>query len=200
MEIVVSEVKRKAFHLLTLSYIGVYWYNQTAGKLFLGGLLILAFLGEVFRLRNPGFNTWILRFLNGVHRPEEENQLSGLLWTLSGSLLTMLIYPHPRIVLVGLLFISLGDSAAALVGIHFGRIKIYNGKTLAGSLSCFLVCWVIALSLLPPTDGRYFLVATLAAFFATIVEIIPWPLNDNFWLPILSTGSIYLLYKIFAVL
>jgi len=200
MELVVSEIKRKGFHLLTLVYISLYWYNQRAGKLFLAGLLLLAFIGEMLRLRNQKFNLWILRLLNGVHRPEESRRLSGLLWTLSGSLLTMLIYPHPRIVLVGLLFISLGDSAAALVGIHFGRIKIYDEKTLAGSLSCFLVCWIIALSLLPPTDGRYFLVATLSALFATIVEIIPWPLNDNFWLPILSTGSIYLLYKIFGVL
>jgi dolichol kinase len=188
----VEEVKRKGFHLLTLVYIIAYWIFPW--KYVVSGMsviVLLALTAETLRLNIPPLNKWILETLGGVHRKEEAHRMSGLVWTLSGSLLTMLIFPDKSIVFASLLYLALGDSVAALIGKHRGKNKIWNKKTLEGSLACFVVCIIIGLFLLP------WKFALLGAFVATLIETIPWPLNDNFWMPLITaailTHFIYLI-------
>jgi dolichol kinase len=38
--------------------------------------------------------------------------------------------------------------------------------------------------------------AIIGAFIATIIEIIPWPLNDNFWMPLITAGLLGLIRKL----
>ena len=79
-----------------------------------------------------------------------------------------------------LLYLALGDASAALVGKRIGKRKIFWEKTLEGSLACFLVCFII---------GLFFFKLPLAlagALAAAIIELFPWALNDNFWMPIIA--------------
>lgn len=188
----VEEVKRKGFHLLTLIYIIAYWvapWEYVVSIMF--GVVLTALIAETLRLNIPKLNKWILETLGGVHRKEEAHRMSGLVWTLSGSLLTMMIFPDKAVVFASLLYLALGDTAAALIGKHRGKNKIWNKKTLEGSLACFIVCLIIGLFLLP------WKFALMGAFVATLIETIPWPLNDNFWLPLITaailTHFIYLI-------
>jgi len=75
-----------------------------------------------------------------------------------------------------------GDTVAAIVGKSAGRIRIF-GKTLEGSLACLLICFGITL-FLPEVP---FHVAIVGALVATIFELLPIPLDDNFRIP-LSAG------------
>jgi len=179
----IDEVKRKTFHVLTLVYMIAYWVLPWPYVISgMGVILVLAMIGEIIRLNNPPFNEWLLEKLGGVHRKEEAHRMSGLIWTITGSMLTMLIFPDKNIVFACLLYLALGDSVAALIGKHRGKNPIWNKKTLEGSLACFFVCIIIGLFLLP------WKFALLGAFVATIIETIPWPLNDNFWLPLISAA------------
>lgn len=185
---VIQEIKRKLFHLLTLIYIVGYWRLPRDAALAGMGLTIFVALAiEIIRLKHSRFNRFVLLF--GIHRKSEENHFSGLLWTLSGAFFTMYFFENPSqpttkiIVLASLLYAALGDTAAAIAGSLFGRIKI-GEKSLEGSAACFVVCLIIGYFLLP------WPIFLWGAFASTFFEVIHWPLNDNFWLPILSAGAL----------
>ncbi len=58
-----------------------------------------------------------------------------------------------------------------------------GGKSLEGSLACFLACWLAGtLFLAPPFGSREVVVGALVA---TVAEALPLPVNDNLWLPLL---------------
>jgi len=167
--------------MLIITYIVGYWYMPKPLVLQIMALVIvLVVIGETIRLNTPSINKWVLKVLGGVHRKDEANQLSGLLWTISGSFFTMLLFPDKHIVMASLLYLAFGDAFAALIGRRHGKNKILNNKTIEGSIACFLVCLIIGLFFL---DWR---LALWGALVATTIEILPWPLNDNFWMPLIS--------------
>ncbi|MDI6757623.1 MAG: hypothetical protein QME32_06345 [Endomicrobiia bacterium] len=186
---VLEEIKRKLFHLLTLIYVVGYWFLPR--DIAVGGMgvtIFVALLIEAVRLNHKKINGLIL--LLGIHRKSEEQHLSGLLWTLSGAFFTMYVFESPAnplvmrsIVLAALLYAALGDTAAALVGRLVGRTKI-GSKSLEGSLACLVTNLIVGYFLLP------WPVFLWGAVFSTFFELIKWPLNDNFWIPILSAGAL----------
>jgi dolichol kinase len=183
-----DEVKRKTFHFLTLIYILAYWVLPKPMVLWgLGIAIIIVLIGELIRLRSPGFNERLLKILGGVHRKEEENRMSGLAWTLSGSFLTILLFNNNKIVVLSFLYLAFGDAFAALVGKRFGKHKILFNKSLEGSAACFVVCFIVGICLVS------WPVALAGALLATIIELIPWPLNDNFWMPLVSSTALTVL-------
>ncbi len=178
-----DEIKRKSFHMLCLAYIAAYWLLPRATVLYVfAGVIAVAVLGDLFRLKSPAFNDWILSRLGGVHRDGEINGLSGLPWTLTGSFLTMLIFRDRPVVTASMLYMAFGDAAAALVGRSLGRHRLIAGKTIEGSAACFAVCLIAGLFFLP------WHAAIIGAVLATAIEAVPWPLNDNFWMPLASAS------------
>ncbi|MCB4791163.1 MAG: hypothetical protein LHV68_04675 [Elusimicrobia bacterium] len=187
-----DEIKRKTFHFLTIIYILAYWFLPYRTVIWgMAALIVIVILGETLRKFSPTFNVWILKALGGVHREEEINKISGLPWTISGSFLTMLIFPDKQIVLVSLLYLAFGDAAAALFGKKYGKRKVYREKTLEGSISCFIVCLIIGLFFLN------FKLAIIGALLITVIELYPWPLNDNFWIPIIAANILTYLNRFF---
>ena len=90
------------------------------------------------------------------------------------------------IVVAALLFLILGDPAAALVGRTLGRVYIF-GKTMEGSLACLAVCLVLGILVQEITQGLTFKAVLAGAITATVFELLPIPLDDNFRIP-LSAG------------
>jgi dolichol kinase len=185
---VIEEIKRKLFHMLTLIYVVGYWFLPR--EIAVGGMGITIFTAlviEMVRLNHKKINRLIL--LLGIHRKSEEQHLSGLLWTLSGAFFTMYFFDSPanpltrNIVLAALLYAALGDTAAALVGRLIGRTRI-GTKSLEGSLACLLTNLAVGYFLLP------WPIFLWGALFSAFFELIKWPLNDNFWIPILSAGAL----------
>jgi glycerol-3-phosphate acyltransferase PlsY len=176
-----DEIKRKSFHLLTLIYIFAYCVLPVEKILWAMGVLVfIVMVFEGFRMRFPAFNRKVQKMIGSAYRESEINGISGLPWTLSGSFFTMLLFKDKAIVVASLLYLALGYASAALVGKRIGKRKIFWGKTLEGSLACFLACFMI---------GLYFFklpIALAGAFAAAVIELFPWALNDNFWMPIIS--------------
>ena len=178
-----DEIKRKMFHLLSLIYIFGYWYIS---KVFVVCGLLIAIIFviffEYFRFKNRKFNNFFKNNFKGFYRPEEADKISGLIWTLSGALITILIFRNKYMVFASFLYFAFGDSSAALVGRVFGKNKTFAGKSLEGSLVCLTVCFIIGVFIF---DLKF---ALLGAIVATIVEAIPWKINDNFWMQIINAG------------
>ena len=86
-------------------------------------------------------------------------------------------------------FLAIGDTVAAIVGLSFGRIKIFR-KTLegtaAGLIACLGIAWLV--SILPGLDLPL-TVGILGAASASVVEALPIEVNDNVVVPVLSGAT-----------
>jgi len=183
-----DEIKRKGFHLLTLIYVFGYWYLEK--PVVVWGLAIAIFVVamlEFLRFKVPACNNFFCKNFKGFYRPEEADKISGLIWTLLGALITALIFPNRYMVMASFLYLAFGDSVAALAGKSFGRHKSFAGKSVEGSIACFIACFIAGLFLF---NWKF---AFAGALIATIVESIPWKMNDNFWMQIINAGLLTLL-------
>lgn len=150
--------------------------------------LTIAMIGiEIARINTTWGRRLYHRFFGSVTRPSEERRPTGATYVFIGTLLAAILF-EPVVAVLSMLFMSIGDSAAALVGQRYGRIPIGN-KTLEGTLACFIACLLLALpaSLTLP-------VTITGAAAAALTELIPWPfLNDNLAIPLFAGGAMTLL-------
>ena len=89
---------------------------------------------------------------------------------------------------VALLFLSVGDPLAALVGSRYGRVKVW-AKTLEGTLAFLVVSLVIAAVFRLTTQVETYWPLAVGAAVATVVEMLPLPIDDNL-LPPLMSGAV----------
>lgn len=149
-------------------------------------VVALLVVPEFFRFRYPRFNNWYIRKFGKLMRPHEKHSMhtaAMFALTVYGGVALFGIQP----MLAAFLCLSLGDPIAAIVGLKFGRIRVF-GKTVEGSAACFAVCFGIMVWAFP---GNY-LLAGLAALTATLAELVPMPVNDNIRMPLLTAATITL--------
>lgn len=176
-----GEIGRKAIHLSALSIpVGYYFLDAGLGRAILALLTALSFLIDVVRLNQPRIRTFFFIFFGRLVRDHERHNLLGATYLLLSSLICVHAFPKP-IAVAALAFLIVGDSAAALVGRAFGRVRIFD-KSLEGSLACLVACLAIG-ALIPELGWTRTL---LGALTATLIELIPVPLDDNLRIPLAS--------------
>ena len=176
---------RKVIHLLSaiipLSYL---WFIKDK-SIMLSILIIMtlfALLVELLRNNGGHFSKWFHDIFHFMLRDNEsKGEHTGATWLLIGWTITVMLFKMP-IAVAALLFLSIGDSFAAIIGKLYPIIKI-GDKTLSGTLSGFIASFSIVLlinqSLLP-------IIILSGSVVAMTVELIPSRLNDNLTVPIIS--------------
>ncbi len=152
--------------------------------LLLGVVLLGALAVDVVRLRVPSVQRVFFRSLSALASPREARGIASSTWYAAGILLALMLFPQ-RIAEASILVLALGDPVASYVGRRWGRIKIGDGSV-RGTTAFLVVTLAVMLFFFPPVH------ALLAAVLATVVERIPWSLDDNVTLP-LGTGVVLLL-------
>lgn len=190
----VSEVQRKAFHLVALVIpIGYLFFPQAGqAKAILLGAMIFAVFIDIFRLSEPRLRHFLNSLIGAIMRPHERTDLLGSTCLLISSTMTALIFPKSVAVAALCLLIG-GDTAAALVGKRFGRVRIFGRKTLEGTLA-FLATGVVlnagvslaGYRLWPDVAGLSLSAGVIGALVGALVEAVPFPIDDNFAIPIVS--------------
>jgi uncharacterized protein (TIGR00297 family) len=106
-------------------------------------------------------------------------------------LLVLLFGWRPEVAAAGWVIMAAGDPAARAAGRAFGRRRLpWNGaKTFAGSAAFALAAGIACAGILvymgrPIREAA--LLAVPTALFAAFVESLPWRLNDNLTVPLLS--------------
>jgi dolichol kinase len=186
-----SEFRRKTFHLLGLLVPAIYYaalkrklLTQWQGVAIVGTIGGVMLIVDILRLTVPAVNDLFIRHMGGLMRKKEKDRINGSTYYMIGCALTMAFF-NPTIAIVSLLFLDLGDLMAALVGITFGRIKLYGGKSLEGCLACFFTC--CAIGLIGFSNVRLAEYITVAgALAATLTELFFDQINDNLTIPIVS--------------
>ena len=174
------ELQRKSIHLAMI--IIPAWVYLVPKNWAVLGLIIATFLTvvvDLLRLSDRRLRQFFLRLFRSLIRPHEEEHLLGSTYFMIAALLSVLLFDR-LIAVAAMTFLVIGDTVAAVVGKKYGR-SLYWGKSLHGSLACFISCLVIGAVLLENTW-----VIFVGAATATIVEALPVPMDDNMRVPILS--------------
>jgi dolichol kinase len=217
MQIPREEIQRKLLHLIALLMpIGIlYGPGWSFPPLFMPIVLFLLFavsmIVEIFRFRNPFIQKLVLSTFGSMMRKEELcSKISGSTWVIGAAFLCCILFKgHRSISFIALTLFIVGDAAAAIVGIRFGRIKI-GKKSLEGSIACFIVCIVLFYwafpaipGILDAWGGRATLISTVAvSTVITVFELIPLrfspslTINDNIAVPVIAGYTMMLLERL----
>ena len=182
-------VKRKLFRMVGFLFPVVYLlsgllidppYDRLPATailvLFIGTMVWL----ESWRFRNPKVNRWLFEHFRGFTKEKEREKISTTSLFLAACLITILIFPR-SVAVPAMLFLTVGDPLAEIIGVNYGRIRILGGKTLEGTAAGFVACLIVGSPLLLINGlGLSPVVLLIGAAAAAITELIPFPIDDNF--------------------
>ena len=143
---------RKSWHLLGL-VVPVSLYVDLFGRLgqgatrsiLIGGLAV--FLGilvgaDLLRFRYAGFRRLYNSLFGALLKADEHHAFNASIPYMAANL-GLVIFCSPPAVMLSALFLNLGDAAASLIGLRFGRLRFWNGRSLAGT-GAFVVTSIVA--------------------------------------------------------
>ena len=184
---------RKTIHLSSALLPILYYHFFSRRQFFfiVTVLLGIALLTEFLRFKNKKFAITFYKLFGNMLWKQEYHTLTGSTTFLIGALVSTVLFPKSITVTV-LLFLTFGDTIAYFVGNTIGKIKIFGEKTLEGAIACFLMSFLIVL-IIPDIKLWH---GILGALIASIVELLPWRIDDNFSIPIISGALLQLLTHI----
>ena len=177
-----QEIYRKFIHLSSSVIALALWYfgKETFLPWLIGVAIILPLL-DYGRHHIDLLRRIYIYFFTVFTRPIEYRNLSGASWVVIGAALTTIIF-NENTAIIGLLVLSLADSAAAIIGLKFGNTHLFN-KSLEGSAAFFIVAFLIVFSLSP----AFFLINLIAVSAATTIELFSTArMNDNLFIPLVT--------------
>ena len=151
----------------------------------LGAVLLAQATLDGIRLTRPSWNRLFFKAFSPLASPREARGVASSTWYTLGILLALALFPR-AFALGGILVLALADPAASYLGQRWGKRKLGAG-TLEGStlfallafgILCFFAPWPQALG---------------AALVTTVIEGIPWPVDDNLSVPLAAAGSLMVL-------
>jgi dolichol kinase len=193
-----GEVLRKAVHLASVCIpLAALLVDKSSMVIALVSLALLLLLVDYLKLRHQGFKTFFVSaFGELLRRHEKQGGITGSTIVVASAALTIFLY-RQETAIASLVFLSLGDSMAALVGRKYGRIHLVCGRTLEGSLAALISCLFASAVLLVLNPIFSWDLTPFALFagsvVATIAELVDMPLDDNFRIPIMSGLAMELL-------
>ncbi len=158
-------------------YILIYYWTSKNTILILTGIVAGVFLiFDLVRLSKAGINRLVMTTLNFAFKSQEEKTFSSMTHFTVSAFLSFLIFPK-EVACCSVLFPVFGDMAAKLMGLEFGRHKIFE-KTLEGSIAYVAFSMVIGYVFTLLT-GFPFVLVIFGAIAGAVSEVLPWKLDDN---------------------
>jgi len=114
-----------------------------------------------------------------ARQTDREGVILGPITLGVGAMVSLLLYPAPASI-IAIYSLAFGDSISSIAGKLFGRSRFpyLQGKTLEGSLACFILVFYITNHMVGA-----FLPSLVVAGVATVLEAVPVKDLDNIILP-----------------
>jgi dolichol kinase len=187
----VGELLRKSIHLgsVVIPVAAVFVGKQILVPV-LVAIAVTLLIVDVLKARHRPFKRFFLAVFGRMLRDREvEGGMTASTIVVASAALTLFLF-RTEIAVTALVFLSLGDSFAALIGRHFGTIRLVGQRTLEGSLAAFNACLfasVLLISLNPVLGWQLSPLALLAgSAAATLAELVDIPLDDNLRIPVIA--------------
>jgi len=193
-----TEAQRKALHLafivlpLALLEEWLPWpRGKTEWRWCLIALTLIAIAIDVVRIHEDRTRRFFIQFFGGLIREHERFNLLGSTYLLIAALLAVEMFPQ-RVAAAALGFTILGDGVAALVGRGWGRTRFFR-KSFEGAAGGLTACigWA---AFLAATGALPLNVVLVGALVASLVELLPIPLDDNLAITLFAGYAMKLLW------
>ncbi|MBK7861220.1 MAG: hypothetical protein IPJ65_21945 [Archangiaceae bacterium] len=119
------------------------WMLFGAAMLYAGTFWTL----EVLRRKSATMNQALLKFFKHIVHTHESVRVNSSTWYATALVLLTLTH-SPKLCLVAVAVLGVGDPVAAFIGRRFGRIKLIHGRSLEGSLAFWVSGSAFAFALL----------------------------------------------------
>lgn len=177
-------VARKAWRISSIIFPLVYYFtDKITALLFILPFLCIFFTIEILRHFIFRFNESLFIVFRYILKDKERKNLLAATWFLLAVSLSVVLFKKD-IAVTAILFLIFGDTASAIVGSKFGRIRI-GRCSLEGSLAYLLACLIIALMINFTQIYLSWPVLVMGALAASASELLPW-LDDNFTVALFS--------------
>jgi phytol kinase len=191
-----GEFTRKIVHIGSGNVVLLAWWLQIPSTIGIGAAIVAGIIALL------SYSVPILPSLNSVGR----KSLGTFFYAVSfGVLFACFWTKYPEFTVIGILIMAWGDGLAAVVGQRFGQhpYEIFGGKkSLEGSLTMFLVSFLMAGLILTSTQGNPLSswgIALVVAMVATGLESFSWLGIDNLLVPLGSTFCAFYLSRIITL-
>lgn len=177
-----KEILRKLFHLMEIpvllvySIVRYYWTEKVA--ILCLAVLFLVFL-EIEYIRLEVRPKIPKEF--DIFRPKERDNVTSSIFFIAATIIVFAVFDYP-IALTALLLTVFGDMASAMIGIKFGKHKIFHRKSLEGFLAGLVINLFVGALVLP----AYPIIYVSMAVVASTVELLTGKLDDNLTVPVFA--------------
>ncbi len=178
-------------YLRPLAFVLVIFYlltDKNRALLLIGSIALFFLLPDLARLVSSRINVFFFYRIKKVYRNKERKKFSSITIFLFALFLTILIF-EKTIASLAASFLIFGDFFSKFFGVHFGRHRVFE-KTWEGSLAHLNACLLAGylLSHYFPLSFPAFLVG---AVVASLTELLPLGVDDNFSVSLLSASAMY---------
>lgn len=188
-----KEASRKFIHIMLSNW----WI---IAMIFFDNVFVASVLPAVFVVVNYlSYKFNLIKVMERDDSPKEEQTLGTVYYAISLLVLTVLtfgIWHNPILGLVGVLVMGYGDGFAAIAGKAIPSFEFHlfgNKKTIAGSITMFIISLIIISALLSFFNVDLWLVkSTIIALIATLIEAISIKGTDNLFVPIITTLMVFI--------
>ncbi len=165
------------------------FFDKRFVLIFVGSVALVFLLLDIVRLLSRRANIFLFK-TPVIFKQKEKQTFSSISLFLVAIFLSFLVFPK-GIGILAVTFLIFGDVFAKIIGMSFGKIHIYK-KTLEGSIAYFLAAVILGLVFLPYIDANLGMLL-LGALAAAIVELVPWGIDDNISVALISGAAMYLM-------
>lgn len=177
-----QEVYRKLIHISSCTIAILLWYFSK--DIFLPWIISAAIIFSILDYAKkiiPFINNFYFTLFGKITRYNEYKTLSGASWVLMGAVATIYLF-NEKSAIIGLIVMSLADSAAALIGIKYGATRFFK-KSLEGTIAFFITTYLVIFIL----ASASIMLTFITSIIVTTIELFSTPkLNDNILIPIVT--------------
>lgn len=199
------QLTRRVFHMASGVVIaGLYMVSLSHQQMIhlLGAIACLIYLIEQIRINYPEFSQKLIPITRFIIRAEEQLKESAMVPYMIAVLLTIITFPKP-VAISAVFILAISDPLSAIIGIRFGKTRIFNHKSLEGSMAFFTSAVFITHFVLIFSTAAYSwritIVSLLLGLIASILETLPIKLDDNLTIPLSTSFVLWPLCEIFKI-
>ena len=151
-----------------------------------GGGALLSLAVDVGRQRASFLNRVYTGTFRSILKPAEATDITGATYLLIAIFFAFYFFGI-EVALPVLMFVAVGDPAAALVGPHCPGPRVW-GKSPLGILAFVAASMAVWAILVAVGFGVWSWAVVITAVVAAVVEFAPLPLDDNLTVPLIAGG------------
>jgi len=173
-----QELVRKTFHLSGITVpIAYLFFGRYAAILYTSAALLAFLLLEFIRIRAHSLFP-LVKTADIVQRPKEKTAIAAYVYFCMAAVVSI-YFLSMNAVVVGLSAALIGDAAAAVVGVKFGKHKVTSNKSIEGSVAGLITVIMIAYVL--NCNPVVIIALGLVFLFFDLIEL---GIDDNFTTPL----------------